>query len=174
MINFIVWLIAGAVMGWLATLLIHRRHPILRLNILVGSIGGFLTGFLIVPMFHIDTTSFSLPALLVSLIGSIIFLMVINFFVREHNVANKMIKNQWSLVRDKIPVRWDKITEEDLDQINGDHEQLTNLIAERYGISNKEAEDQIQGYLEAVLTRSSRLNLLHKQAPEANSLQRLN
>jgi len=48
MINYIVWLIAGAITGWLATFVMRRRHPILLLNIIVGSIGAFLAGYLLV------------------------------------------------------------------------------------------------------------------------------
>jgi uncharacterized membrane protein YeaQ/YmgE (transglycosylase-associated protein family) len=45
----------------------HRRRSILLLNIVVGSVGAFAGGYLLPPMFHINTTSFSLPGLLVSL-----------------------------------------------------------------------------------------------------------
>jgi len=173
MINIIAWLFAGALMGWLATLLIHRRHPILLRNIIVGSVGAFLAGFLLVPLFHIDTTSFSMPGLLISMIGSIVLLLVVNFFVREHNVTNTVLKNQWGKVREKIHVRWGKISEEDCDQIDGNHEQLTNLIVERYGIPSKQAEDQVQSYLGAVVSKASLLPFLHKHVHEVNSSQSL-
>ena len=118
MANSIAWLIAGAVTGWLATYIMRRRHPILLLNIIVGSVGAFLAGYWLSPLFHIDTTGFSWLGLLVSLGGSIVLLVFVDFFViQEHNMTNKVIESQWNKIREKIHVRWGKITEEDCDQI---------------------------------------------------------
>ena len=52
--NFIIWLIAGAVIGGLATLIIRRSN--LLLNIVVGSLGGFLAGYLL-PLCFISAKS---------------------------------------------------------------------------------------------------------------------
>jgi uncharacterized membrane protein YeaQ/YmgE (transglycosylase-associated protein family)/uncharacterized protein YjbJ (UPF0337 family) len=169
MVNFITWLIAGAVVGGLATTILHRRHSILPLNIIVGSIGAFLAGYWLSPLFHINTTSFSWPALLVSLGGAIVLLVVVNFLVvREHTVKNNVIQSQWNQVREKIHVRWGKISEADCDRINGNHDRFINLIVERYGIAKKEAEDQLQGYLGAVTTKVPWLSFLHKRAQDVN------
>jgi uncharacterized membrane protein YeaQ/YmgE (transglycosylase-associated protein family)/uncharacterized protein YjbJ (UPF0337 family) len=154
MANVIVGLIAGAVLGWLVTIIISRRHSILLLNIFIGSVGALVAGYLLLPFFHIDTSSFSLVGLLVSLVGSLILLAAVNFFFREHTMSNANIESQWDLVHDKIHSRWSKITEEEADQINGDHDQLINLIVERYGITNERAEDQLQSFLRAVTTNA--------------------
>jgi uncharacterized protein YjbJ (UPF0337 family) len=120
-----------------------------------------VAGFLLPFVLHINTTSFSLPGLLLSLAVAIVLLGVVNFFVREHTVTNTTIEGQWSQVRDKIHTRWGKITEEDVDQINGDHDQFINLLEERQGIPQKEAEDQLQRFLEAVTTKVPWLSFLH-------------
>ena len=136
MVNYIIWLIAGAVIGGLFTLIIHRRRSILLLNIVVGSVGAFVAGYLLAPVFHISTSSsFSLPGLLVAVAGAIGLLAVVNFFVREHTKTNKAIEGHWDLVRDKIHARWSKITEEDIDQINDNHDLFNNLLEEHYDIS---------------------------------------
>ena len=153
MVNFIIWLIAGAVIGGLATFIMHRRRSILLLNIVVGSVGAFAAGYLLPPVFHINTISFSLPGLLVSLGGTIVLLVVVNFFVREHTVTNTVIEGQWNQVRNKIHARWGKITEEDVDQISGNHNRFVDLIKERYGIAKGEAEDQLQRYSRAVIIK---------------------
>jgi uncharacterized membrane protein YeaQ/YmgE (transglycosylase-associated protein family)/uncharacterized protein YjbJ (UPF0337 family) len=164
MVNVFVWLIAGAVIGGLATLIMHRRHSILLLSIIVGSVGAFLAGYWLSPMFGLKTTSFSWPGLLVSLVGTIVLLVIFNYLVvREHNVTNKVMESQWNKVREKVHVRWGKISEADCDQINGDHDRLINMLAERYGIAKKEAEDQLQSYLGAVTTRVPWLSFLHKR-----------
>jgi len=168
MVNFIIWLIAGAVIGGLATLIMRRRRSILLLNIVVGSVGAFVVGYLLPPVFHINTISFSLPGLLVSLGGTIVLLVVVNFFVREHTMTNTVIEGQWNQVCNKIHARWGKITEEDADHINGNHDRFINLLEERYGIAKEEAEDQLQSYLRAVITKVSRPSFLHNRAQDVN------
>jgi len=92
MVNSFIWLFAGAVIGWLATSIIRRRHPILLLNIIVGSVGAFLAGYWLSPLFRINTASFSWSGLLVSLGGTIVLLAFFNFVVREHTMTNSLLQ----------------------------------------------------------------------------------
>ena len=80
MINFILWLIAGALVGWAASLLMktNKRQGLIG-DIVVGIVGAFVGGLILSPLFHISTINegnFSLPALLVSLGGAIMLLVV--------------------------------------------------------------------------------------------------
>ncbi|MBK7916638.1 MAG: GlsB/YeaQ/YmgE family stress response membrane protein [Candidatus Promineifilaceae bacterium] len=82
--NFIIWLIVGGIVGWLASILMHTNgQQGLFLNILVGIVGAFVAGVVLTPLLGITTinqNNFSLPGLLVSLVGAIILLAVINLF----------------------------------------------------------------------------------------------
>ena len=85
MVNFIVWLIVGAVIGYVATSLMGRREGLL-LNIIVGIVGAFVAGIVLTPYFGIATINqndFSLPALMVSLLGAVILLAVVNLLTRR-------------------------------------------------------------------------------------------
>jgi uncharacterized membrane protein YeaQ/YmgE (transglycosylase-associated protein family) len=85
MVNFIVWIIVGAVIGYVASSLMGRREGLL-LNIVVGIVGAFVAGIVLTPYFGISTinqNNFSLPALLVSLLGAVILLAVVNLFSRR-------------------------------------------------------------------------------------------
>ena len=81
MINFIVWLIAGAIIGWLASRLMGTDgQQGLLLDIVVGVVGAFVAGWFITPLVGVGTinqSNFSLPALVVSLVGAIILLAVV-------------------------------------------------------------------------------------------------
>ena len=86
MLNFIAWLIVGGLMGWIASLIMgtDARQGAL-LNIVVGIVGAFLAGLVLTPLFGINTINqgnFSLPALLVSLLGAVILLAIVNLFRR--------------------------------------------------------------------------------------------
>ncbi len=86
MINFIVWLIAGAIIGWLASRIMGTDgEQGTLLDIVVGVVGAFVAGWFLTPVFGISTinqSNFSLPALLVSLVGAIILLAVVRLFRR--------------------------------------------------------------------------------------------
>jgi uncharacterized membrane protein YeaQ/YmgE (transglycosylase-associated protein family) len=84
MLYFIIWLIVGAVIGWLASMLMGQREGML-LNIVVGIVGAFLAGLVLTPLLGIGTINqgnFSLPALIVSLVGAMALLVIVSLFRR--------------------------------------------------------------------------------------------
>lgn len=92
MINFIVWLIVGAVIGWAASVIMktNSRQGLIA-DIIVGIVGAFLAGIFLSPLFGIGTINegdFSIPALLVSLGGAIILLAISKLF---RNVAGFLV-----------------------------------------------------------------------------------
>lgn len=84
MINFIVWLIVGAFLGWLASRIMGTDgQQSTIIDIVVGIVGAFLAGVFITPMIGVGTinqSDFSLPALIVSLVGALILLAVVRLF----------------------------------------------------------------------------------------------
>ena len=86
MINFVIWLIAGALIGWLASRIMGTSgQQGLLLDIVVGVVGAFLAGWFLTPLFGIGTINqndFSLPALMVSLLGAVILLAIVRLFRR--------------------------------------------------------------------------------------------
>ena len=84
--NLIVWLVVGGVVGWLASLVMRTdAQQGLLLNVIVGIVGAFLGGLLIGPLVgssSINAGNFSLPGLLVSLVGAIILLAIVNLIRR--------------------------------------------------------------------------------------------
>ena len=82
--NILIYLVVAAIIGWIATEIMHDRSNLL-INIIVAVVGAFLAGYFLTPLFHVSTINqgnFSLPALLVSLGGSIILLFIVNLFRR--------------------------------------------------------------------------------------------
>ena len=84
--NFIIWLIVGGVIGWLASIAMKTNgQQGIVLNVVVGIVGAMLGGWLISPMVGagtINQDNFSLPALLVSFLGAAILLAIVNLFRR--------------------------------------------------------------------------------------------
>ncbi len=86
-INFILWLIIGGVLGWLASLVMKTdAQQGVFLNIVVGILGAFLGGLLLSRLFGtgtINQVNFSLSSLLVSFLGALVLLAIVNFFRRR-------------------------------------------------------------------------------------------
>lgn len=81
MIGIIVWLIVGGVIGWLASLVMRTdAQQGILLNIVVGIVGAFLAG-LIVSGGSINQ-GVTVTSFIVSLIGAIVLLAIVNLFRR--------------------------------------------------------------------------------------------
>ena len=85
--NFLIWLIVGGLIGWLASVLMKTDgQQGIVLNVVVGIVGAFVGGWLISPLVGVGTINqdnFSLPSLLVSFVGAAILLAIVNFFRRR-------------------------------------------------------------------------------------------
>lgn len=86
MINFLIWIIIGGILGWVASMIMRtdsQQGPLL--NIIVGIVGALLGGWLLAPLFNTGTINqgdFSITALLVSLLGAVILLAIVNLVRR--------------------------------------------------------------------------------------------
>ncbi len=83
--NFIIWLIVGGIVGWLASLVMRTDgQQGIFLNIVVGIVGAFLGGLLISPLLGVGTINegISIASIGVSLLGAIVLLAIINLFRR--------------------------------------------------------------------------------------------
>ena len=89
--GFIAWLVVGGLLGWIASMIMgtNDRQGIF-LNIIVGIVGAFLGGLLLAPLFGTGTINqydFSIGSLLVSLLGAVVLLAIVNFFRRRRHHA---------------------------------------------------------------------------------------
>lgn len=55
-----------------------------------------------------------------------------------------ILRGQWTQLKGKVRGKWGKLTNDDLDQIQGRAQQLIGRIQERYGIARDEAERQVK------------------------------
>lgn len=58
------------------------------------------------------------------------------------------IKGNWLQLKGKVKEQWGKLTDQDLDIIDGKRDQLLGRIRERHGISREEAEEQVKAWTE--------------------------
>ena len=84
--NFIIWLVVGGLIGWVASMIMKTdAQQGVVLNVVVGIVGSMLGGWLISPLLGagtINQSAFSVRGLLVSLAGAIILLAIVTLFRR--------------------------------------------------------------------------------------------
>ena len=84
--NIIIWLIVGGLIGWLASLIMRTdAQQGIFLNVVVGIVGALLGGWFLSPLFGVSTinqSNFSIPGLLISLLGAVVLLAILNLIRR--------------------------------------------------------------------------------------------
>jgi uncharacterized protein YjbJ (UPF0337 family) len=66
------------------------------------------------------------------------------------------LKGQWTQLKGQIREQWGKLTNDDLDQIQGRSEQLIGKIQERYGVARDEAKRQLDTWAPPTRTTPDR------------------
>ncbi len=84
--NLIIWLVVGGLIGWVASMVMRTDgQQGIILNVIVGIVGAALGGWVISPLVGVGTINqgqFSVGGLLVSLLGAIVLLAIVNLFRR--------------------------------------------------------------------------------------------
>jgi uncharacterized protein YjbJ (UPF0337 family) len=56
------------------------------------------------------------------------------------------IEGNWKQFKGKAREQWGKLTDDEIDQMQGQREQLVGRVQERYGIARDEAERQVNDW----------------------------
>jgi uncharacterized membrane protein YeaQ/YmgE (transglycosylase-associated protein family) len=84
--GIILVIIVGGILGWLASKIMNTdAQQGVILNIVVGIVGAILAGFLLSPLLGappITSGAFSIGALLISLLGAVVLLAIVNLVRR--------------------------------------------------------------------------------------------
>lgn len=59
------------------------------------------------------------------------------------------LKGKWKQMKGSVMERWGKLTNDDLDVIDGQQEQLIGKVQERYGIAREVAQKQVEEWTSA-------------------------
>jgi len=58
------------------------------------------------------------------------------------------IEGNWKQFKGNVVESWGKLTDDDVDRMNGNRMELVGKIQERYGVAKEEAERQVDDWLE--------------------------
>jgi uncharacterized protein YjbJ (UPF0337 family) len=62
-------------------------------------------------------------------------------------ISTDILEAKWMQLRGKVKEQWSKITDFDLDRIDGKREQLVGLIQEKYGYTKEKAHQEVEQFL---------------------------
>ncbi len=57
------------------------------------------------------------------------------------------LQGKWKQMKGSVKERWGKLTDDDIDIINGQNDQLVGKIQEKYGIAKEEAQRQVEDWI---------------------------
>ncbi len=78
--TFIVWIIVGAIGGWLASLVVHGSGLGLGGDIVVGIIGGIIGGLIVSALGGTGVSGLNIWSIVVAFIGAVILLLLVRAF----------------------------------------------------------------------------------------------
>jgi uncharacterized membrane protein YeaQ/YmgE (transglycosylase-associated protein family) len=82
--NWLVWIIFGALAGWIASMIMGKNAQMGALaNIVVGIVGALIGGFLMTNVFGAQgVTGFNITSLIVAIIGAVVLLFLVGLVRR--------------------------------------------------------------------------------------------
>ena len=59
-----------------------------------------------------------------------------------------ILQGKWMEMKGKVKEQWGKLTDDDIDKINGRSDQLLGLLQQRYGYAKEKAEQEYKQFMD--------------------------
>ena len=73
--NILLWVILGAVAGWIADIIMKSDHGVIE-DIILGIVGAFVGGFILNFLGQSGVTGFNIYSLIVAVIGAVVLIFL--------------------------------------------------------------------------------------------------
>lgn len=88
MINIAVWIIFGALVGWIASIIMHTNAEQGAVaNILIGIVGAFIGGMISRMLGGSGITGFNFSSAILSIIGAVVLIGLLRILRRGHRAV---------------------------------------------------------------------------------------
>jgi uncharacterized protein YjbJ (UPF0337 family) len=75
------------------------------------------------------------------------FKKLINIHKGDQMDFSKLLKAQWKQMRGKVKEQWGDLTDDDLDKVDGQLDQLIGVVQEKYELTRAKAEAEVTEFL---------------------------
>lgn len=58
-----------------------------------------------------------------------------------------ILKGQWKQLKGKAQQKWGDLTNDELDKLEGEHEEFMGILQEKYGRTREEAKEEVNDFL---------------------------
>lgn len=58
-----------------------------------------------------------------------------------------IIKGKWTQLKGEVKVQWGKLTDDELDEINGNYDKMVGKLQEKYGYERDRAEKEADEFI---------------------------
>jgi uncharacterized protein YjbJ (UPF0337 family) len=62
-----------------------------------------------------------------------------------------ILQGKWKQLKGKAKQRWGELTDDDLNRVEGNYQELVGIIQEKYGRSRAEAEAEVREFMDDLL-----------------------
>jgi uncharacterized protein YjbJ (UPF0337 family) len=62
-----------------------------------------------------------------------------------------ILHGKWKQLKGKAKQRWGELTDDDLNRVEGNYQELVGIIQEKYGRSRAEAEAEVREFMDGLL-----------------------
>lgn len=62
-------------------------------------------------------------------------------------MSTEILRGKWLQLKGDVKERWGELTDDEVDQVEGNQEQLIGLIQEKYGYAKERAEREVADFL---------------------------
>ncbi len=59
-----------------------------------------------------------------------------------------ILEGKWKQIRGEVQKQWGKLTDDEVDRIEGSSDKLAGSLQERYGYSKEEAQEKVANFME--------------------------
>lgn len=73
-------------------------------------------------------------------------------------INDNIIKGQWKEIKGEIQKKWGQLTNDDLDQVQGNVQALEGLLQKKLGFQQEHARTELSSFLERWTSKSDRSN----------------
>lgn len=63
-------------------------------------------------------------------------------------MASDILKGKWKQLKGSIQERWGELTDDEVDQMEGETQRLVGLLQEKYGYAKEQAEGEVADFLD--------------------------